>query len=125
LAPHKREAEHKFALGHGEKNSREHNSSRRVSACLTWRRHICTTLNDNVSPRTADYSLDLRLLGRWHRVLVKGLLEIVEKGFPLCRRYHEMLVRLLHGTAGVFLRPPAVQQSISVTRYLKPAGGTR
>ena len=27
--------------------------------------------------------------------LVKCLLQIVEKGLPLCRRYHEMLVQLL------------------------------
>ena len=37
--------------------------------------------------------------------LVKGLLEIVEKGLPLGRSDHQMLVRFLHGTAGVLLRP--------------------
>src|SRR5262249_30303410 len=52
-----------------------------------------------------DYSLDLCLLGLGHCELVKGLLKIVEKGLPLCRRYHEMLVRLLHGAACVLLRP--------------------
>src|SRR5215472_12852204 len=62
-------------------------------------------LNDDVSPSAGDYSLDLRLLGLGHRELVKGLLKIVEKGLPLCRRYHEMLVRRLHGAARVLLRP--------------------
>jgi hypothetical protein len=63
-------------------------------------------LNDDISPSAGDYGLDLRLLGRrGHCELVKGLLKIVEKGLPLCRRYHEMLVRLLHGTACVLLRP--------------------
>jgi hypothetical protein len=66
---------------------------------------VCTTLNDDVSPCAADYSLDFCLLGLWHRELVEGLLEIVEKGFPFCRRYHELLMRLLHGAACVFLRP--------------------
>jgi len=54
-------------------------------------------LNDDISPSAGDYGLDLRLLGRGHCELVKGLLKIVEKCLPLCRRYHEMLVRLLHG----------------------------
>ena len=80
-------------------------AAHRVSAGLTWRPHACTTLNDDISPRAADYCLDFCLLGLWHRELVKGLLEIVEKGFPFCRRYHEMLMRFLHGAACVFLRP--------------------
>jgi len=59
-----------------------------------------TPLNDDVGSSAGDYSLDLRLLGLGHSELVK-----VEKGFPLCRCYHEMLVRLLHGAARVLLRP--------------------
>jgi hypothetical protein len=68
------------------------------------------TLNGDVSPRAADYSLDLRLLGLGHREFVKGLLEIVKKGFPLCRRNHEMLVRFLSWRGlGIFAdrRPPS------------------
>ena len=38
-------------------------AAHRVSAGLTWRPHACTTLNDDVSPRAADYRLDLCLLG--------------------------------------------------------------
>jgi hypothetical protein len=49
-------------------------------------------LNDDVSPSAGDDSFDLRLLGLRHSKLVKCLLEIVEKGLPLRRRYHEMLV---------------------------------
>jgi hypothetical protein len=44
-------------------------------------------LNDDVSPSAGDNCLDLRLLGLRHSEFVKGLLEIVEKGFPLCCRY--------------------------------------
>jgi hypothetical protein len=55
-----------------------------------------TPLNNDISSSAGDYSLDLRLLGLRHSELVKRLLQIVEKGFPLCRRYQEMLVRLLH-----------------------------
>src|SRR5262249_18286397 len=61
--------------------------------------------NDDVSSCAGNYCLDLRLLGLRHGELVKCLLEIVEKCLPLCRRYHEMLVRFLHGAAGVLLRP--------------------
>src|SRR6516165_2152990 len=61
-------------------------------------------LNDDVSPSAGDYGLDLRLLGLRHGKLVKCLLEIVEKGLPLRRRYHEMLVRFLHRATGVLLR---------------------
>src|SRR5215472_9787560 len=61
--------------------------------------------NDDVSSRAGNYGLDLRLLSLRHSELVKCLLEIVEKCLPLCRRYHEMLVRFLHGAAGVLLRP--------------------
>src|SRR5262249_23640727 len=44
--------------------------------------------NDDVSPSAGDDSFDLRLLGLRHSKLVKCLLEIVEKGLPLRRRYH-------------------------------------
>jgi len=39
--------------------------------------------NDDVGSSAGDYSLDLRLLGLRHSELVKRLLQIVEKGFPL------------------------------------------
>ncbi len=39
-------------------------------------------LNNDVSPSAGDYSLYLRLLDLGHSELVKGLLEIVEKGLP-------------------------------------------
>jgi len=61
-------------------------------------------LDDDVRPRAGDYGFDLRLLGLRHSKLVKCLLEIVEKSLPLRRRYHEMLVRFLHGATGVLLR---------------------
>jgi hypothetical protein len=60
--------------------------------------------NDDVGPSAGDYSLDFGLLGLGHSELIKCLLQILEKGLPLCRRYHEMLVRLLHGAARVLLR---------------------
>ena len=47
--------------------------------------------NDDVGSSAGNYSLDLRLVGLGYSELVKCLLQIVEKGFPLCRRYHEML----------------------------------
>ena len=52
--------------------------------------HSWALLNDDVSPSATDYSLDLHLLGLGHGELIKGLLEIVEKGLPLWRRDHEM-----------------------------------
>jgi len=36
-----------------------------------------------------------------------------------------VFVRLVHGAPCVFLRPPVAKQTISVTRYLNPGGGTR
>jgi hypothetical protein len=36
---------------------------------------------------------------------VENLLEIIEKGFPFGRCDPEMLVRVLHGTTGIILRP--------------------
>jgi hypothetical protein len=36
--------------------------------------------NDDVRSSAGDYSVDLRLLGLWHREFVKCLLQIVEKG---------------------------------------------
>src|SRR4029077_16462042 len=60
--------------------------------------------NDDVGWSAGNYSLDLCLFGLGHSKLVKCLLQIVEKDFPLCRRYHEMLVRLLHGAPCVLLR---------------------
>src|SRR6516162_3860399 len=68
------------------------------------KRHEHAPLNDDVSPCAGNYCLDFRLLGLRHGELVKCLLEIVEKSLPLCRRYHEMLVRLLHGAACILLR---------------------
>src|SRR5260370_1253558 len=62
-------------------------------------------LDDDISPCAGDYGLDLCLFGLGHGKLVKGLLEIVEKGLPLGRSNHQILVRVLHGTAGVLLRP--------------------
>ena len=62
-------------------------------------------LDDDISPCAGDYGLDLCLFGLGHSKLVKGLLEIVEKCLPLGRSNHQMLVRVLHGTAGVLLRP--------------------
>ena len=59
---------------------------------------------DDVGSSAGNYSLDLRLVSLGYSELVKCLLQIVEKGFPLCRRYHEMLVRLLHGAPCVPLR---------------------
>jgi hypothetical protein len=51
-------------------------------------------LDDNISPCAGGYRLELGLLGLGHSELVKCLLEIVEKGVPLCRCNHEMLVRI-------------------------------
>ena len=42
--------------------------------------------NDDVGSSAGNYSLDLGLLGLGRSELVKCLLQIVEKGFPLCRR---------------------------------------
>ena len=52
--------------------------------------------DDDISPCAGDYGLDLCLLDLGHGELVKGLLEIVEKGLPLGRSDHQMLVRVLH-----------------------------
>ena len=62
-------------------------------------------LDDDISPCAGDYRLDLFLFSLGHSKLVKGLLEIVEKGLLLGRSDHQMLVQILHGTAGVLLRP--------------------
>src|SRR5262249_42526412 len=63
-----------------------------------------THLNDDISPSAGDDGLDFRLFPLGHRELIKRLLQIIKKSFPLCRRYHEMLVGLLHRTARVLLR---------------------
>jgi hypothetical protein len=59
--------------------------------------------NDDIRTCAVDYGFDLCLLGLGHSELVKRLLEIIEKGFPLCRRDHEISVRLLHGATRVLL----------------------
>src|SRR5262249_30471204 len=51
-----------------------------------------------------DYGFNLCLLRFSHSELVERLLEIIEKGLPLGRRDHKILVRVLHGAAGVLLR---------------------
>src|SRR5262245_16514045 len=66
---------------------------------------VAAALDDDISPRARDYGLDLCLLGLGHSEFVKSLLEIVEKGLPLGCSDHKMLVRVLHGTASVLLRP--------------------
>jgi len=66
------------------------------------RRHA--SLDNDIGPCAVDYGFDLSLLGLGHSELVKRLLEIIEKGLPLCRRDHKILVRVLHGAAGVLLR---------------------
>jgi len=66
---------------------------------------VAARLDDDISPCAGDYGLDLCPFGLGHSEFVKSLLEIVEKGFPLRCSDHEMLVRVLHGTAGVLLRP--------------------
>ena len=63
------------------------------------------SLNDNIGSCAVDDSFDLCLLDLGHSKLVKGLLEIAEKRLPLGRSDHQMLVQVLHGTAGVLLRP--------------------
>lgn len=70
---------------------------------LRVRQRVAGVSNDDVGSSAGNYSLDLRLLGLGRSELVKCLLQIVEKGFPLCRRYHEMLVRRLHGAPCVLL----------------------
>ena len=60
--------------------------------------------DDDISPRAVDYGFNLGLLGLGHGELVECLLKVVEKGLPLCRCDHEMLVRVLHGAARVLLR---------------------
>ena len=77
--------------------------ARRVLRSRALRRPCA--LDDDISPCAGDYGLDLCLFGLGHSELVKGLLEIVEKGLPLGRSDHQILVRVLHGTAGVLLRP--------------------
>ena len=55
--------------------------------------------------------------------LVKGLLEIIEKGLPLGRSDHQMLVRVLHGTAGVLLRPTSSPANHFRDEVLEARGG--
>ena len=54
-------------------------------------------LNDDISPSAGDYGFDFCLFPLGHREFINRLLQIIKKSFPLFRRYHEMLVRLLHG----------------------------
>jgi hypothetical protein len=62
------------------------------------------TYDDDVSPCAVDYGFNLGLLGLRHSELVERLLKIIEKGLPLGRRDHKIVVRVLHGAAGVLLR---------------------
>jgi hypothetical protein len=80
-------------------------------------------LDDDVSPCAGDYGLDLRLLRLGHGELVKGLLQVVEKGLPLGRSDHQMLVHFLHGTAGIRLRPTAGPADHFRDEILEACGG--
>ena len=63
-----------------------------------------TPLDDDISPRAGHDSLDLSLFGLGYSELIERFLEIVHKGVPLFRGDHEMLMRVLHRTAGKLLR---------------------
>src|SRR6266446_9049094 len=80
---------------------------------------------DDRAPGALDDAHDLGPLGRRDCEFVERLRHVVHERAPLARRDAKMPVRALHVLAGVFLRTaggPA--QHLSVTRYLKPAGGT-
>ena len=82
-------------------------------------------LDDDVSPRALDDGHDLGPLGRRDCELVERLCHVVHERVPLARRDAQVPMRKLSMSLPVyFCGPPAAQHSISVTRYLKPAGGT-
>ena len=80
-------------------------------------------LGDDMSSCVATIAL-ICLLSCGDSKLVKGLLEIFEKGVPLLRLDRSGGESFIERPV-YFCGPPAAQQTISVTRYLKPAGGTR
>jgi hypothetical protein len=61
-------------------------------------------LNHNIGSCAGNDSFDLCLLDLGHSELVKSLLKIVEKGFPLCCGDHQMLVGV-HGRHPKRLQP--------------------
>jgi hypothetical protein len=91
------------------------------------RNHAATRagpLDDDVSPRALDEGHDLGPLGRRDCELVERLCPVVHERAHSPGVMRRCRCELSMSLPVYFCGPPAAQRSISVTRYLKPAGGT-
>ena len=75
--------------------------------------------------RAVDNRFQFRLLGGGDSKFVERLLKIVQECLPLLAGDLQGACESAIDFPVYFCGPPVAQQTISVTKYLKPAGGTR